>query len=65
MFHYLLTAYAAVATRWTQLTDESNRDRGEGPVSTAVIIGGVALAAVALVATITAVAKGWGGKIPK
>jgi hypothetical protein len=63
--HYLITAYAAVAARWTELTDVHNRDRGESPVSTAVIIGGIALAAVALVATITAVAKAWGDKIPK
>ena len=61
----LITAYAAAASRWAQITDERNRDRGDSPVSTAIIIGGIALAAVALVAVITGIVTGWGEKIPR
>ena len=62
--HHLLTAYAAVTARWAQITDENNSDRGEGPVSTAVVIAVAAAAAVVLGAIILAAVKNWGSKIP-
>lgn len=62
---HLITAYAAVAARWAQLTDKRNSDRGEGPVSTAVVIAVAAAAAVALGVIILAAVNTWGDKIPK
>jgi hypothetical protein len=62
--HHLLIAYAAVTARWAQLTDKNNSDRGEGPVSTAVVIAVAAAAAVALGVIIMAAVNNWGSKIP-
>ncbi len=64
MHNALIACYAAVAARWAQLTDPENNDRGDSPVSTAIIVALVAAAAVAVMAVITAAATGWAAKIP-
>ncbi|GAB7039994.1 MULTISPECIES: hypothetical protein [Catenuloplanes] len=42
----LLTAYVSVRTRLADLTSPEKRDRGESPVSTVIIIAGLAALAV-------------------
>lgn len=44
----LITAYVAVADRVARLNRPENRDRGEGPVSTVIIVAGLALLAIAI-----------------
>ncbi|GLW34481.1 hypothetical protein [Actinoplanes regularis] len=60
-----IKAYTEAVTRWAQLTDERSRDRGEGPVSNAVVIAVAAAGAVLLGTIITAAVNTWGAKIPK
>ena len=60
----LIAFYAAVAARWSQLSDPQVSDRGDSPVSTAIITALLAALAVAVLAVITAAATGWVGKIP-
>ncbi|MDR7278861.1 hypothetical protein [Catenuloplanes atrovinosus] len=45
-----LHAYAAVAARLTDLNRPENRDRGDSPVPTVIIIAGLAALAVAVLA---------------
>lgn len=44
----LLNAYVAVSTRLARLNRPENRDRGDGPVPTVIIIAGMAVLAVAV-----------------
>lgn len=61
----LLNAYVAVVARLSQLRARAADDRGDSPVSTAVIVAGLAAAAVGIVVAITKVADSWAAKIPK
>lgn len=63
--NHLIAFYVALSTRWTELNDPQERDRGDSPVSTAIIVALVAALAVAVMAIITAAATGWANKIPK
>ena len=55
---------AALAVRLAELRRADQRDRGDSPVPTAVIIVGLAAAAVALVVAITTAVNGWIAEIP-
>jgi hypothetical protein len=44
----LLHAYVAVSTRLARLNRPENRDRGDGPVPTVIIIAGMAVLAIAV-----------------
>ncbi|MFI5840191.1 hypothetical protein ACIA8K_10855 [Catenuloplanes sp. NPDC051500] len=46
----LLNAYVAVSTRLASLNRPENRDRGDGPVPTVIIIAGLAALAVGVLA---------------
>ncbi|WP_051799616.1 hypothetical protein [Catenuloplanes japonicus] len=46
----LLNVYVAVTTRLASLNRPENRDRGDGPVPTVIIIAGMAVLAVAVLA---------------
>ncbi|GGM23812.1 hypothetical protein ACFFX1_10350 [Dactylosporangium sucinum] len=64
-----LTPFVVVASylvaRWQELTDPAERDRGDSPVSTAVIVAILAVGAVAIAGAIVAVAQGWVDLIPE
>lgn len=64
MQNNLIACYAAVAARWAELNDPQENERGDSPVSTAIIVALLAAAAVAIAAVITAAATGWAAKIP-
>ncbi|MDP9799761.1 hypothetical protein J2S43_008273 [Catenuloplanes nepalensis] len=46
----LIAAYVAVTTRLARLNSPENRDRGESPVSTVIIIAGLAILAIGVLA---------------
>ncbi len=50
---------AALVVRWHEVTDRSERDRGDNPVPTAVIIAGLVILAVAVVAWAVAKANSY------
>jgi hypothetical protein len=58
----LTVAAIALGDRLRAAVDD---DRGDSPVSTAIIVALLAVAAVAVATAITAAANGWLGKIPK
>jgi hypothetical protein len=62
---YLTIVAAYLAANWTAITDPAERDRGDSPVSTAVIVAIVAAGAVAVATAVIAVATGWVNIIPK
>jgi hypothetical protein len=64
MQNIINTCCAAVGARWAELTDPQESERGDSPVSTAIIVALLAAAAVAIMAVITAAATGWAAKIP-
>ncbi len=53
-----------LAARWHTLHTPGERDRGESPVSTAVIVAILAAAAVAVATAIALVASNWAASIP-
>lgn len=61
----LLMAYTAVATRLHEIKERAADDRGDSPVSTAIIVAVLATAAVAIAGVIAAAASSWAAKIPK
>ncbi|WP_328384198.1 hypothetical protein OHQ88_33900 (plasmid) [Micromonospora zamorensis] len=61
----LLKAYAAVTARLQEIRHPDTADRGDSPVSTAVIVALLAAAAVAVATAITAAANGWVARIPR
>ncbi|BBH67110.1 hypothetical protein ACTI_37950 [Actinoplanes sp. OR16] len=65
MSHFLLTCYTAVAARWGALTDPAERERGDSPVSTAIIVALVAAAALAVATLIATIANNWAARIPQ
>jgi hypothetical protein len=65
MRNMLVACYAAAAARWAELADPKENERGDSPVSTAIIVALLAAAAVAIAAVITAAATGWADKIPR
>jgi hypothetical protein len=65
MSHLMLTVYTAVVARWAAMTDPAERERGDNPVSTAIIVAVVATAAVAVGLAITNAVTGWTAKIPQ
>lgn len=58
-----ITAY--LVTRWQQLTDPAEADRGDSPVGTAVITAILVAGAVVVAGAIIAVANGWVDIIPE
>ncbi|MEV4210177.1 hypothetical protein [Micromonospora sp. NPDC049662] len=57
-----VTAY--LATRWQEMTDPAQADRGDSPVGTAVITAILVAGAVVVAGAIVAVANGWVALIP-
>ncbi|MCW6003112.1 hypothetical protein K1W54_00735 [Micromonospora sp. CPCC 205371] len=55
--------HSVVKERIDHLRTQAERDRGDGPVPTAIIIPGLAAAAVAVTATAASLASGWMAKI--
>lgn len=55
--------HSVVKERVDYLRTQAERDRGDGPVPTAIIIAGLAAAAVAVTATAASLASGWMAKI--
>ena len=55
---------AAIAVRWAELTDDQVADRGDSPVSTAVIVAIIAAGAIIVAGGIITVANGWVDLIP-
>lgn len=55
--------HSVIKERVDHLRRAGERDRGDSPVPTAIIIAGLAAAAVALVATASTLASGWMAKI--
>jgi len=64
MRHTLRQAGQWLAARWHTLNTPGERDRGDSPVSTAVIVAIVAAGAAAVAVTVIAVANGWVDIIP-
>jgi len=64
MSNTLLHCYTALLARWADLTSSPERDRGEGPLSTAIIVVTLAIAAVTLAVAITAAVTSYQGQIP-
>ncbi|MET7879850.1 hypothetical protein ABZS52_23325 [Micromonospora profundi] len=63
----MLTIHGVVAyltTRWQDLTDPTQADRGDSPVGTAVITAILVAGAVVVAGAIVAVANGWVALIP-
>lgn len=56
---------AWLVVRWHTLRTPAERDRGESPVSTAVIVAIIAAGAVVVATAIIAVANGWVDMIPE
>lgn len=61
----IVLARFALGDRLRQRLAVADRDRGEGPVSTAIMVALIALAAVTVAGIITAVATGWANRIPE
>lgn len=55
--------HSVLKERVHHLRTVAERDRGDSPVPTAIIIAGLAAAAVALTATASTLASGWMAKI--
>lgn len=55
--------HSVVKERVDHLRTQAERDRGDGPVPTAIIIAGLAAAAIAVTATAATLANGWMSKI--
>lgn len=60
----LLKLYTAAVARLAALADPEEADRGDSPVSTAVIVALLAAAAVTVAGIITAAATRWANAIP-
>ena len=60
----LIQAYVAVTTRFAQLTSAERRDRGESPVSTVIIIAGLAVLAIGVLAWAGVMARRYMGTDP-
>ncbi|MGI5211383.1 hypothetical protein [Plantactinospora sp. CA-290183] len=56
--------YTALAVRLAELRRDDQRDRGDSPVPTAVIIVGLAAAAVALTIAVSQSVSAWMGDLP-
>jgi hypothetical protein len=54
-----------VAIRWRELRDRLTGDRGDSPVSTAIIVALIAAAAVAVAVAVAAAAASWTEEIPE
>ncbi len=61
---YLSNASIWVVTRWRTLRTPAERDRGDSPVSTAVIVAIIAAGAVAVATAVIVVANDWSAAIP-
>ncbi|MDG4827836.1 hypothetical protein O7627_00790 [Solwaraspora sp. WMMD1047] len=59
-----LDLFDALRTRLTELRVTAERDRGDSPVPTAVIIAGLAIIALALVLLAETAVTDWMGEIP-
>ena len=54
-----------VAIRWRELRDRLIDDRGDSPVSTAIIVAIIAAAAVAVATAVALAANNWTAEIPE
>ncbi len=62
---YLSNAPIWLVARWQTLRTPAERDRGDSPVSTAVIVAIIAAGAIVVATAIITVANGWSESIPK
>jgi hypothetical protein len=67
MFRQSPTAAAGawLSSRWATIKEASRSDRGDSPVSTAVIVAIIAAGAVVVAGAIIAIANGWVAQIPR
>ncbi|MEU8315001.1 MULTISPECIES: hypothetical protein [Micromonospora] len=63
--HAIHAVLAYLATRWQDLTDPAEAERGDSPVGTAVITAILVAGAVVVAGAIVAVANGWVALIPR
>lgn len=59
-----LKLYVAAATRWRQLTDPDESDRGDSPVPTVIMWVGIAVVAVGLITWVGLYVTGYANHTP-
>lgn len=62
---HLKEPFTWLVARWHTLHAPGERNRGDSPVSTAVIVAIIAAGAVVVASAVIAVANGWANAIPK
>lgn len=61
----ILYLHTAIAARWAELRSADERDRGDSPVPTAVIVLGMVVIAMAVTTFVFARTQGWLDGIPE